>query len=196
MSNAAAVRIIGLGHTYLGQPVPALLEISFDVAPGEVVAVLGPSGAGKTTLFRCLTQLIEPAEGTVELAGRRPVGLRGRELRQARREVGLIFQQYNLVRRLTAEENVLAGRLGHVPTWRVVLRHFERDDRALATACLARVGLSERPTSVPTGCPGGSSSAWRSLACSRSRARSCSPTNLSQASTRQRPQMCSTCCAE
>lgn len=144
MSNSAAVRIIGLGHTYLGQPVPALSEISFDVAPGEVVAVLGPSGAGKTTLFRCLTQLIEPAEGTVELAGRRPVGLRGRELRQARREVGLIFQQYNLVRRLTAEENVLAGRLGHVPTWRVVLRHFERDDRALATACLARVGLSEQ----------------------------------------------------
>ncbi len=144
MTVGPAVRVSDLGHTYAGHAEPALSQISFDVAPGEVMVVLGPSGAGKTTLFRCLTQLVEPAEGSVELAGRRPADLRGRELRLARREVGLIFQQFNLVRRLTAEQNVLAGRLGHTPTWRVLLRRFERGDRALAQACLARVGLSEQ----------------------------------------------------
>ncbi len=144
MKPSSSIRVGGLGHTYPGYAVPALAEVSFEVAAGEVVAVLGPSGAGKTTLFRCLTQLVDPEEGTVELAGRRPAELRGRELHQARREVGLIFQQFNLVRRLTAQQNVLAGRLGHLSTWRVLLRRFPAADRELAAACLARVGLSDQ----------------------------------------------------
>ena len=139
-----AIRVQCLGHTYPGHSAPALRDVSFDVGRGEVVAVLGPSGAGKTTLFRCLTQLIASEQGLVELAGRRLGELRGRELSLARRDIGLIFQQFNLVRRLTAEQNVLAGRLGHVSTWRVVLRRFEQSDRALAQACLARVGLSDQ----------------------------------------------------
>jgi len=142
--SAQAIRIQGLGHTYPGHSAPALRDVSFEVARGEVVAVLGPSGAGKTTLFRCLTQLIAFEHGLVELAGRRLGELRGRELSLARREVGLIFQQFNLVRRLTAEQNVLAGRLGRVPAWRVLSRRFESSDRALAQACLARVGLSDQ----------------------------------------------------
>jgi len=139
---APAIRVQDLGHTYPGHLTPALRDVSFEVARGEVVAVLGPSGAGKTTLFRCLTQLIGVERGIVEVAGRRLGELSGRELSLARRDMGLIFQQFNLVRRLTAEQNVLAGRLGHVPTWRVLLRRFEPSDRALALACLGRVGLS------------------------------------------------------
>jgi len=141
MSERPAIRVVDLGHTYEGQAVPALSEASFEVKRGEVVAVLGPSGAGKTTLFRCLTQLVDADRGIIELAGRRPGELRGRELRLARREVGLIFQQFNLVRRLSAEHNVLAGRLGHLPFWRVLLRRFGEQERALARACLERVGL-------------------------------------------------------
>ena len=144
LGSAHAIRIQGLGHTYPGHSAPALRDVSFEAARGEVVAVLGPSGAGKTTLFRCLTQLIAFEQGLVELAGRRLGELHGRELSLARREVGLIFQQFNLVRRLTAEQNVLAGRLGRVPAWRVVLRRFEPSDRALAQASLARVGLSDQ----------------------------------------------------
>jgi phosphonate transport system ATP-binding protein len=91
------------------------------VRPGEFVAVLGPSGAGKTTLFRCLTGLTRPDHGTVTVADR-DIWRNPRELRLARRELALIFQQFNLIRRLSALENVLVGRLAHVPAWRVILR--------------------------------------------------------------------------
>lgn len=137
-----ALRVLQVEFTYGGQRVPAIADVSFEVRRGEVVALLGPSGAGKTTLFRCLTGLLTPGQGSIELLGRPRARASGAELRLARREVGLIFQQFNLVRRLTAEQNVLAGRLGHVRAWRVVLRRFGARDRALAQACLARVGLS------------------------------------------------------
>lgn len=122
----------------------ALNDVSFTVAPGEFVALLGPSGAGKSTLFRCVTRLVAPDSGVVRVLGRDMAALGGGELRRARRDVGLIFQQFNLIARLSAMENVLAGRLGHAPTWRVVLRRFTREDRQLALAALDRVGLLER----------------------------------------------------
>src|SRR6266566_1221347 len=123
--------------------VTALAEVSFAVRPGEFVAVLGPSGAGKTTLFRCLTGLTRPDRGTVMVAGR-DIWQSPRELRLARRELALIFQQFNLIRRLSALENVLVGRLAHVPAWRVILRSFTRADRQLALGCLDTVGLLDR----------------------------------------------------
>jgi phosphonate transport system ATP-binding protein len=123
--------------------VTALAEVSFSVRPGEFVAVLGPSGAGKTTLFRCLTGLTRPDHGTVNVAGR-DIWQSPRELRLARRELAVIFQQFNLIRRLSALENVLVGRLAHVPAWRVILRRFTRADRQLALGCLDTVGLLDR----------------------------------------------------
>ncbi len=124
--------------------VVALDRVSFQIAPGEFVAVLGPSGAGKTTLFRCVTGLIRADHGSVIVHGRDVCRARGRELRAARREVALIFQQFNLVRRSSALLNVLAGRLARVPTWRVLLRRFPRPDRQRAFACLDAVGLLDR----------------------------------------------------
>ncbi len=137
------VRVEGLSKSY-GQGVRALAGVSFSVEAGELVGVLGPSGAGKTTLFRCLTGLTRPDAGVVEVNGRDICRIAGRELRLARREVALIFQQFNLIRRLSAVENVLAGRLASLPTWRVVLRRFARGDRQLALGCLDQVGLVDR----------------------------------------------------
>ena len=124
--------------------VSALTDVSLTVRPGEFVAVLGPSGAGKTTLFRCLTGLTRPDAGAVWIEDRDLCRLRGRALRAARRELALIFQQFNLIRRLTALQNVLAGRLAQCPTWRVLARRFPRADRQLALACLDAVGLLDR----------------------------------------------------
>ncbi len=124
--------------------VMALVDVSFSVDPGQFVAVLGPSGAGKTTLFRCLTGLTRPDAGSVIVRGHDICRIRGRALRAARHEIALIFQQFNLVRRLTAHHNVLAGRLATVSTWRVIARRFAKPDRQRALACLDAVGLLDR----------------------------------------------------
>src|SRR5262249_57929283 len=134
-----ALQVIGLTKRY-GETI-ALDRVSFEVAAGEFVAVLGPSGAGKTTMFRCLTQLVAPDGGAVFVRGRPLHALHGQRRRAALREIGLIFQQFNLIRRMSAVENVLAGRLGHAPTWRVLLRRFSPPDRPIAPAALERVGL-------------------------------------------------------
>lgn len=115
---------------------------SLSLASGELVAVLGPSGAGKTTLFRCLTRLVEPDSGEIFICGKPLHALRGRALAAARRDVGVVFQQFNLIRRRTALDNVLAGRLGTAPLWRVAANSFSPCDRRRAEAALASVGLS------------------------------------------------------
>ena len=138
--GAPTLQVQGLSHAYGAAPV--LREVSFDVAPGEVVAVIGPSGAGKTTLFRSITGLVAPSGGRALVGGRDLATLGGRELARARRQVGLIFQQYNLVRRLSAVDNVVIGRLVHLPWWRALLRCPTNEERALAIGCLDRVGMT------------------------------------------------------
>ncbi|MGZ5907056.1 MAG: phosphonate ABC transporter ATP-binding protein [Reyranella sp.] len=134
---AGVPRLAAVGVTKAFNGRTAIEEVSFAVREREFVAVLGPSGAGKTTLFRCLTGLLAPDRGTVRIGNDDIGALHGR----ARRRVAVVFQQFNLVSRLSAFENVLAGRLGYVPAWRGWLRRFGRADRLFALECLDRVGL-------------------------------------------------------
>jgi len=121
----------------------ALYSVDLVIHPGEFVMIIGRSGAGKTTFLRSINRLVEPTAGTVRVAGRAVTGADPAELRQARRQIGMIFQQFNLVRRASVLENVLAGRLGYVPPLPSLVGHFPVRDRAVARECLAQVGLSE-----------------------------------------------------
>jgi phosphonate transport system ATP-binding protein len=118
-----------------------LNDVSFDIAPGEFVVVLGPSGTGKSTLFRCITRLTEPDGGEICCDGVTVTDLKGRRLLEFRRHVGFVFQQFNLVKRLNAIDNVLSGRLADAPLWRVLCRRFDNADRQYALNCLDAVGL-------------------------------------------------------
>jgi phosphonate transport system ATP-binding protein len=120
----------------------ALRGVSMDVSGSETVAVIGPSGAGKSTFIRCINRLTEPTGGSVELDGVEVTELSGDRLREVRRDMGMIFQEFNLVERLTVMENVLSGRLGYVSTWRAFRRSFSGDDIERAYEVLDRVGLS------------------------------------------------------
>lgn len=120
----------------------ALDGVSFDVSGNEIVAIIGPSGAGKSTLVRCLNRLVEPTSGTVRLDGTEITDLPEKRLPEVRRDMGMIFQEYNLIERLTVMENVLSGRLGYLSSWRAFRRDFPRKDVDRAFEILARVGLS------------------------------------------------------
>ncbi|MGI4855629.1 MAG: phosphonate ABC transporter ATP-binding protein [Janthinobacterium lividum] len=133
--DAVSLRVTDVDKRLRG--VEVLRGVSFDVQPGEFVALLGASGAGKTTLLRCVAGLDDIDAGAIAVAGMPVAALRHR----ARRHVGMIFQRFNLVHRLNALDNVLAGRLGHVPAWRGIARRFGHADRLLALECLERVGL-------------------------------------------------------
>jgi phosphonate transport system ATP-binding protein len=121
---------------------PVLNDINLDIAPRGVTTIIGPSGTGKSTLIRCINRLVEPSAGQVELEGENLVGLSRKALRRARRRIGMVFQEYNLVERLTVMENVLCGRLGYVSAWRAWRRKFPPEDIARAFALLDVVGLA------------------------------------------------------
>jgi phosphonate transport system ATP-binding protein len=120
----------------------ALKGVSFRVDQPQVVTIIGPSGAGKSTLIRCINRLVEPTSGKIMLDGIDIRRLNRRELRKMRRRMGMIFQEYNLVERLTVMENLLSGRLGYVGFWKTYRRKFAPGDVAAAFELLDRVGLS------------------------------------------------------
>ncbi len=120
----------------------ALTDVSFDLPKGQVAGLIGPSGAGKSTLIRCINRLVQPTSGKVLLNGLDITALGAGDLRRARRRIGMIFQEYALVERLTVMENVLSGRLGYVPFWRSFTRRFPPEDIQRAFRLLDRVGLS------------------------------------------------------
>lgn len=119
----------------------ALKAIDLDVPKGQVLALIGPSGAGKSTMIRCINRLVEPTSGAVMLDETDLIKLGSGALRRARREMGMIFQEYALVERLTVMENVLSGRLGYVGFWRSFLRRYPQSDVDEAFRLLDRVGL-------------------------------------------------------
>ncbi|MEE8332965.1 MAG: phosphonate ABC transporter ATP-binding protein [Alphaproteobacteria bacterium] len=128
------VKVYGTGQR-------ALAGVDLTVAEPQVVAVIGSSGAGKSTLIRCINRLVEPTSGRVMLDGTDITALNRRQMRAARRRMGMIFQEYNLVERLTVMENVLSGRLGYVGFWQAYRRRYPADDVRAAYEVLHRVEL-------------------------------------------------------
>ena len=121
---------------------PVLRDISLDIAGADITAIIGPSGTGKSTLIRCINRLVEPTSGAIEFEGRDLVKLSGSELRQTRSRIGMVFQEYNLVERLSVMENLLTGCLGKTPAWKALLRKFEPADIKRAWEMLEVVGLT------------------------------------------------------
>lgn len=121
----------------------ALCKINLEIPAGQVLALIGPSGAGKSTLIRCINRLVEPTSGHVYLNDLEITGLGRGKLRKARRRMGMIFQEYALIERLTVMENVLSGQLGYVSFIRSFLRRFPPDTVAEAYELLGRVELQE-----------------------------------------------------
>ena len=123
-----------------------LADVSLTVAGRGMTAIIGPSGAGKSTLIRCINRLVEPTAGEILFLGRDLAKLNRAELRAARRRIGMVFQEYNLVERLSVMENVLCGRLGYIPVWRAWLRRFPQADIERAFRLLDAVGLTDFAT--------------------------------------------------
>ena len=121
----------------------ALNQVDLEIPDAQVLALIGPSGAGKSTLIRCVNRLVEPTSGSATLNDINLTKLSSRGLRKSRRKMGMIFQEYALVERLTVMENVLSGRLGYVGFWRSYFRKFPKDDIKEAFRLLDRVGLLE-----------------------------------------------------
>lgn len=122
----------------------ALKGVSFAVSSGQVTGLIGPSGAGKSTLIRCVNRLVEPSGGRIFLDDLEVTALSRSELRKARRRIGMIFQEFALVERLTVMENVLSGRLGYVPFWRSFTRRYPPADIDKAFALLERVDMLDQ----------------------------------------------------
>lgn len=122
----------------------ALKGVDVSVNAQEVVALLGLSGSGKSTLLRCVNRLVEPTSGTVLLEGVDITKLGKRALRRARTNMGMIFQEFNLIDRLTVLENVLSGTLGETATWRGIFRAFPDAEIARALEVCDRVGILDQ----------------------------------------------------
>jgi phosphonate transport system ATP-binding protein len=127
-----------------GRQFTALRNVSVDIDRGEFIAVIGLSGAGKSTFLRCINRMNEPTSGTVLFEGRDVTHVAGRPLAELRRQIGFIFQQFNLVKSLTVLQNVLSGRLAYTPGVRSLFGKFSQKDIELAHHYLSEVGLAEK----------------------------------------------------
>ena len=167
------LEIKDLYKTY-GDKTQVLRGINLQIEQGEFVCIIGLSGAGKSTLLRCVNRLIEASSGAIlvprALSGVSADGaqvdvlrLNAEDLRLLRRKVGMVFQQFNIVKRLSVIENVLSGGLGYQPGLRSVLRIFSREEKRQALTNLDRVGLLDHAYKRADQLSGESSSGWRSL---------------------------------
>ncbi len=138
---SAVLQIKGLSKSY--KPgVPVLKGIDLDFEDSGLTAIIGPSGTGKSTLVRIINRLVDPSGGSILFKGEELSRLAGRPLREARRRIGMVFQEYNLVERLTVMENLLTGRLGYVSPFNAWRRKFPVEDIAYAYRLLDVVGLA------------------------------------------------------
>jgi len=140
-----ALIIRNLSKQYRSSAV-VLQNVSLAIDGRGMTAIIGPSGAGKSTLVRCINRLVDPTAGEILFMGQDLAKLGGGALRRARRRIGMVFQEYNLVERLSVIENVLCGRLGYVSAWRAFLRRFPPEDVERAFHLLDAVGLGEFAT--------------------------------------------------
>ncbi len=154
MNQAAAAGAVHAGQLHIKGLVkeyragtPVLRGIDLHIEGTGLTAIIGPSGTGKSTIIRCINRLVDPTAGEIwlDVAGERidMARQRGAGLRKSRRHIGMVFQEYNLVERLTVMENLLTGRLGYVSAWAAWRRKFAPQDFERAFALLKTVGLEE-----------------------------------------------------
>ncbi len=141
--KGASVRIEHLTKIY-PDGTRALDDVTFEVNPADFMVIIGLSGSGKSTLMRCINRLIEPTSGKIYIDDVEVTALRPDELRALRRQIGMIFQQFNLVKRSSVLTNVLSGRLGYVPPTWALSNYFPRDLKEQALQNLGRVGIPEK----------------------------------------------------
>ena len=141
MTVDRSIQIRGLVKEYK-RGVPVLKGIDLTIAGEGITAIIGPSGTGKSTLIRCINRLVEPTSGEILFQGMDLAKLKGTELRMARRRIGMVFQEFNLVERLTVMENVLTGRLGYMSAFKAWMRKFTPEDIEEAFTLLDAVGLA------------------------------------------------------
>ena len=140
----STLKVKDLCASYSSSGPEILKGISFDVAENDFLAIIGPSGAGKSTLIRCINRLVEPTSGQIYFHGQDVTKLSLRELRKIRRGIGMIFQEFNLIDRMSVMDNLLSGRLGFTGNMRTLFKAFKRQDIDSALKLLERVGLSDQ----------------------------------------------------
>lgn len=138
------LRVEHVSKTYNDNAVKALSDASFSLHEGELVSVIGPSGSGKSTLLRCINRMIEASDGKIYFLNQEVTKANKKEIRTIRRNIGMIFQHYNLVYRLNVLENVLHGRLGYYPAWKSALGLYGERDVEKAAQLLEMLGLKDR----------------------------------------------------
>jgi len=137
------LKVENLNLTYQKGGPQVLFDISFSVSKSDFYAIIGPSGAGKSSLIRCINKLADANSGNVLFKGENIINLSGRKLRSVRRKIGMIFQEFNLIDRMSVIDNVLTGRLGYMNTFTSLFRMFDKKDIATAIALITKVGLGD-----------------------------------------------------
>ncbi len=151
----AVISIRGLSHRYKRGNLLVFDNVDLDVAEGENIVLVGPSGGGKSTLLRCINRLIKASSGTVKVFGTDMPSASMRKVRKIRCQIGMVFQNFNLIDRISVLDNVLIGRLGYLSTPRSALGFYRKEDIAAAMHSLERVGLSDFSQQIALNLSGG-----------------------------------------
>ena len=141
--SETVLKVENLNLTYSKGGPQVLFDISFAVDNNDFYAIIGPSGAGKSSLIRCINKLANPNSGEVNFKGEKLLSLKGQKLRNVRRRIGMIFQEFNLIDRMSVIDNVLTGRLGYMNTFSSLFRMFSRKDVGRAIELIEKVGLKD-----------------------------------------------------